>query len=140
VELARDDKFSITDLGPGGFLEFLVKVSFKRERVRQNHTFSDAEQHQFLELIALDMLHTGTGAYEMEDLEVFALEAADPRPLLGEDPNVRKLSKLLSHHFLSFEEGGERSHVAAIKHEVWRDYFQETLLPMLLPRRMETAS
>jgi hypothetical protein len=118
VAQVRDDadKFTLSGV-PADFLDYLVGVSFARERVRQGHDFSDKEQQAFLENIALDMLHSErTTAYDKEDLELFGLEAMS-NDRSGVDDY--RLSLLFAHHFLDPVDG-----YASFQHQVWRDYFQ----------------
>ncbi|MGB4779285.1 NACHT domain-containing protein [Microbacterium sp.] len=110
------DKFTISG-APTDFLDYLVGVSFARERIRQGHDFSDKEQQAFLENIALDMLRSErTAAYDKEDLELFALEAVSNDHI---DIDDQRLPLLFAHHFLDPVDG-----YASFQHQVWRDYFQ----------------
>jgi hypothetical protein len=119
------DRWSITDVRERGGLEFLIERAFSRERLRQDHSFSDDVQRRFLEGIALDMLATGTHGYAREDLEVFVAEAVQ------EESGVDDWQLLASHHFLLPVEMGN-THLVTMKHQVWREYFQGTALAALV--------
>lgn len=123
ISLVRTERWSQADINQRDSLRFLIGVAFKRERERQDHTFTDAEQRNFLQEIALDMLRTASNGYDPEELQVFALEAVSDNDDIGERANDRKIEKLLSHHFLTTV-GDGMDDFATIKHQVWREFFQ----------------
>jgi len=118
------DTWSLRDVRRHGSLGFLVKRAFERERVRQDHTFTDEQQRRFLERIALDMLATGTTAYTRDDLELFVAEVVDDYTDFGNELNW---TLLVSHHFLLPDSDRPNAQIT-IRHQVWRDYFQGTAL------------
>ena len=120
VESIMNKTWSITDIRKSGFVEYLVSRTFQRERERQNHDYTDAEQRDFLQRIAFDMLFTGEAGYTRDDLELFALEA------IHEEEEIRHWNTLASHHFLL--ELHSNSSRVTIRHQVWREYFQGVAL------------
>ncbi len=132
VNLIAEEKLSIPDVRKRGSLEFLIQRTFKRERERQNHDFSDEQQRRYLEAIAFDLLTTGDAGYPRDDLEVFAAEVANQEQLQSlQPPTWEQLwGGLASHHFLLPDD--ENINLASVtmrqtvtmRHQVWREYFQ----------------
>ena len=140
VNLIAEEQFSIADVRKSGSLEFLIRRTFDRERIRQRHDFTDPQQRQYLEAIAFDLLTTGEMAYIRADLEVFACEVADEEQLLRPDPPWRQLwNGLASHHFLLPDDDNARRARVTMRHQVWREYFQGSALAARLAQGTTSA-
>ena len=137
VNLIAEDKWSMADVRQRGLLEYLIETTFERERIRQDHAFSNEQQRRYLQNIAFDLLTTDVVGYQRSDLEVFALEVADNEALQDNWPTLWR--GLASHYFLLPDTDAAESPVATMRHQVWRDYFQGSALAVRLNDQKERA-
>lgn len=137
VNLIAEDRWSMADVRQRGLLEYLIETTFERERVRQDHAFSNSQQRKYLENIAFDLLTTDTIGYQRSDLEIFALEVAGDEAL--QDNWATLWRGLASHYFLLPDTDAAESPVATMRHQVWRDYFQGSALAAHLNGHGERA-
>ena len=116
VNLIAEDKWSMADVRQRGLLEYLIETTFERERIRQDHAFSNEQQRRYLQNIAFDLLTTDVVGYQRSDLEVFALEVADNEALQDNWPTLWR--GLASHYFLLPGTDAAESPVATMRHQV----------------------
>jgi uncharacterized protein YjbI with pentapeptide repeats len=137
VNLIAEDRWSMADVRQRGLQEYLIETSFERERVRQDHAFSNSQQRAYLQNIAFDLLTTNAVGYQRSDLEIFALEVAENEALQDNWPTLWR--GLASHYFLLPDTDAGESPVATMRHQVWRDYFQGSALATHLNDQGERA-
>ncbi len=106
--------------GREDLLSALEESVYSRERVRQNHLYSNEVQRSFLKTLASELLRYTARGFDWEVVQTAALEAGEV-----EDDDPIALGGLAHHHFLIIKEDkGE----AQFDHQVFREYFQARVL------------